>query len=305
MQGVTEEEKYQIILKIRARATKPSHNHRTVRYQQEVCGSDGIKVNTTVFRPFGSEHDILPVVLFCHGGGWVFGNVDTYTYFINDLCIQAHVAVMAVDYTLSPERQFPVANTQAFLTLCWLSENARSIFTDPENIYVMGDSAGGNMATVFNLFFYLVMAKNSGKQVIKAQVLIYPLVSLGDTSYDSYQKYGHGDLPLSAEMTKFSACMYLPKGAQECHNLYMSPIVATKKELEGLPDALILTSECDILCDEGEAYAAKLLQAGVNTIGVRILGTVHEFISLPVPETPQYKLAVQTITIFLNDQKMK
>lgn len=155
-------------------------------------------------------------------------------------------------------------------------------------------------------FFLQVMAKDlSMKQMIKAQVLIYPLVSLGDSSYDSYQKYGQGDLPLSAEMTKFSARMYLSENASKRKNRYMSPIIATKKTLEGLPDTLILTSECDILCDEGEAYAANLLQAGVNVIGVRILGTVHEFISLPVPETPQYKLAVHTIVNFLNDQKKK
>ncbi|KAI9243946.1 putative alpha/beta hydrolase, partial [Helicostylum pulchrum] len=163
----------------------------------------------------------------------------------------------------------------------------------------MGDSVGGNMATVISMMGKDLLMK----QMIKAQVLIYPLVSLGDTSYVSYRKYGQGDLPLSAEMTKFSASMYLSDDASKHKKRYVCPIVATKKQLEGLPDALIITSECDILCDEGEAYAAKLLQAGVNVIAVRILGTVHEFISLPVPETPQYKLAVQTIVNFLNDQK--
>jgi acetyl esterase len=141
------------------------------------------------------------------------------------------------------------------------------------------------------------------RDALKAQVLFYPAVS-GDASlYSSYETYGQGDCPLSIAMTKLCYSAYLPKPVTEYDDPYVMPMRATMEQLRGLPPAFISTCECDVLRDEGEAYAARLLDAGVYTVGVRVLGTIHGYLNAPLAkETPQYRTTVQSASLFLRDQ---
>ncbi|KAI8966928.1 Alpha/beta hydrolase fold-3, partial [Mycotypha africana] len=248
----------------------------TIRTKQEVVGGPKkLKIGTTVFRPKRTEDEVLPVILFCHGGGWVLGSAKTHAKIATELAIKTHAAVMLVEYSLSPEVQFPIANEQAYAALCWLHEHGKTIRVNPDQIVIAGDSAGGNMAAVVSM-----MAKDRHlENVIKAQILMYPAVAADTKDFHSYELYGAGDCYLSLEEAKLCVGAYLPKPALELNDRYATPLLATLEELKGLPPALVLTAECDILRDEGEAYASKLLKAGVEVVGMRVQGTVHGFMT--------------------------
>ncbi|KAI8636851.1 alpha/beta hydrolase fold-domain-containing protein [Parasitella parasitica] len=295
------EKHYQVITELRAAADEFAKRvplPETCRSRQEVFGGpNNIKIGTTVFRPVGSENEVLPVTLYFHGGGWVLGSAITHAKIATELCIKAHAAVMLVEYSLSPEVQFPIANEQSFAALCWLREHGKSINVNPDKITVAGDSAGGNMAAVISM-----MAKDRGMEgAIKAQILMYPAVGADMDLYGSYKTYGGGECYLSIKEAERCAAAYLPKPAIELNNRYATPILATEEELKGLPPALVLTCECDILRDEGEAYASKLLTAGVSTVGVRVLGTIHAFMTTPVPDTPQYNTSIKMVCDFIRE----
>ncbi|KAI7897600.1 Alpha/Beta hydrolase protein [Cokeromyces recurvatus] len=271
----------------------------TITFKQEVFGGPkNLKVGTTVFKPLNTENEILPVILYLHGGGWVFGNAITHRKIATDLCLKTHAAVMLVEYSLSPEVKFPVANEQSFAALCWLREHGSSININPDQIAVVGDSAGGNMAAVVSM-----MAKDRGiPNAIKAQILMYPAVDADFTLYESYKLYGGGECYLSLKEAELCSKAYLPKPALELNDRYATPILATKEDLMGLPPALVLTSECDILRDGGEAYVSKLIEAGVYTVGMRILGSIHAFMTTPIPDTPQYRTCIRVVCDFIKEQ---
>ncbi|KAI7895192.1 Alpha/Beta hydrolase protein [Mucor mucedo] len=298
----TPESEYQAITEVRVAADEFAQKHpvpETCRTQQQVVGGPkNTKVNTTIFRPLQSQDKILPVILYCHGGGWVLGSAITHAKLATDLCIRSGAAVMLVEYSHSPEFKFPVANEQTYGALCWLREHGSSIHIDPEQIVIAGDSAGGNMATVVSM-----MAKDRGmKDAIKAQILMYPAVAADTEIYPSYKLYGNGDCYLSTKEAELCASAYIPTSLQgKLDNIYITPVLATPEQLVGLPPALILTCECDILRDEGEAYAAKLTSAGVYTVGMRVLGTIHSFMSMAIPETPQYRTSLTMIVDFMKD----
>ncbi|KAI8876443.1 hypothetical protein K501DRAFT_262138 [Backusella circina FSU 941] len=296
----TEEQRYQGILELRAAADGVARQlplPETIRteYTWPVGAADSVKV--TVFRPLGSEDEMLPIVLYCHGGGWLLGSVLTHGRFATDICIGAHAAVVFVEYSLSPEVKFPVANEQVYGVLEWLLKNAQTLNMNPAKIAIAGDSAGGNMSAVISM-----MAKDRGLQdAIKAQILLYPAVS-SNMKYASYETYGNGDCYLSLKEAQLCIQAYLGNPAVDMHNKYAIPMLASVKEMEGLPAAFVLTCECDILRDEGEAYAAKLTTAHVYTSGMRVLGAIHGFFSAPLPETPQYRNSLTAVIGFIKDQ---
>jgi acetyl esterase len=143
------------------------------------------------------------------------------------------------------------------------------------------------------------MAKDRRLDAIKAQVLLYPAVSFNKV-YPSYEAYGNGDCYLSLKEAELCAQAYLGKG--DVQNKYALPILASAHDMEGLPPAFVLTCECDMLRDEGEAYAAKLTTANVYTSGMRVLGAIHGFFSAPLPETPQYRNSLHAVIGFIKDQ---
>jgi acetyl esterase len=146
------------------------------------------------------------------------------------------------------------------------------------------------------------MARDRGLgDVLKAQVLIYPVVS--DTKdHPSCEKYGQGDYLLSLKDSSVFSKTYFPVPAKELNNPYGTPLILPVEKLTGLPPALVLTAECDILRDEGEAYCTKLLAAGNDVVGVRVLGTIHGFMTIEAPPTPQYRQGLNTCISFIKDK---
>lgn len=220
-----------------------------------------------IVRPAGSK-DTLPVMMYFHGGGWVLGSFATHERVVRDLVNGAGIAVVFPEYTCSPDAHYPVANEQAYAATQWVAEHGREINVDPERIVVAGESAGGNMATVVAL-----LAQQRGGAKLAAQLLFYPSTSGNDSP--SRTQFAEGYY-LTAETGKWFWQHY--SGGASIHTEATAcPLCATIEQLSGLPPTLIITAECDVLRDEGEAYARKLSQAGVRVTCTRYLGVLHGF----------------------------
>ena len=235
-------------------------------------GSNSKDVSTTIVRPRNSGIEPLPVVIFTHGGGWVLGGFDTHERLVREIAIKANVVVVFVNYTLSPEGKYPTALEQAYATANWVARNGQSINVDSSRLAVVGDSVGGNLTAALTL-----LAKERGGPSIRFQVLFYPVT---DANFDtpSYEKYEQGYW-LTREGMKWFWNNYTSKETNRKEPT-VSPLQASKGQLSGLPPALIINGENDVLCDEGEAYALKLLEAGVRVTAVRYHGTIHDFVML-------------------------
>jgi acetyl esterase len=227
-------------------------------------GSLGIRI----VRPAGNKAT-LPVVMYFHGGGWVLGNFETHERIVRDIVNGAGVAVVFPEYTCAPDARYPIANEQGYAATKWVAEHGKEIGVDAERIVVSGESAGGNMATVVAL-----LAKQRGGPKLTAQVLFYPATSVSPDS-PSRQQFAAGYY-LTAETGKWFWQHYTGGAAVESEPT-ACPLSATVEQLAGLPPALVITAECDVLRDEGEAYARKLQQAGVSVTCTRYLGTLHGF----------------------------
>jgi len=221
-----------------------------------------------VVRPAGNKA-ALPVVMYFHGGGWVLGDFETHERVVRDIVNGANVAVVFPEYTRAPEAHYPVANEEAYAATKWVAEHGSEIGLDSSRIAVAGESAGGNMATVV-----CMMAKQRGGPKILAQALFYPSAG-GTPDFRSRKQFAEGYY-LTAETGKWFWRHY--SGNAPIHTEPTAcPLEASLDQLKGLPPALVITAECDILRDEGEAYARKLLQAGVPVTCTRYLGTLHGF----------------------------
>ncbi len=233
----------------------------------------GPRGNTAIriVRPKGSTAT-LPAVVYFHGGGWVLGDAETHDRLIREIAQGANAAVIFVEYTRSPEARYPVAIEEGYAVTKWVFETGRMINVDPSRIAVAGDSAGGNIATAVTL-----LAKERSGPEIRFQALFYPVT---DASFDteSYEKFSHGYL-LTREAMKWFWNHYAQNTATRDRPT-ASPLRASVEELRNLPPALIITAECDVLRDEGEAYAAKLRQADVPVIATRYPGMIHDFVML-------------------------
>jgi acetyl esterase len=221
-----------------------------------------------IVRPAGNK-SMLPVVMFFHGGGWVLGDFDTHERVVRDIVNGANVAVVFPEYTRAPDAYYPVANEQAYAATKWVAEHGAEISVDASRIAVAGESAGGNMSTAV-----CMMARQRGGPKIMTQVLFYPSTS-GNPDFPSRKLFAEGYY-LTAETAKWFWRQY--SGNAPIHTQATAcPLEASLDQLKGLPPALIITAECDILRDEGEAYARKLAQAGVPVTCTRYLGTLHGF----------------------------
>lgn len=227
----------------------------------------------------------LPAIMFFHGGGWMLGGVDTHDRLVRELAVGVRATVVFVDYDLAPEAQYPIANEQAYAATRYVAEHAGEFRVDAGRLAVVGDSAGGNMATVVAL-----MAKQRGGPNIVSQVLFYP-VTAADFDNASYQQFADGPW-LTRTAMKWFWDAYLPDVAAR-RQPTASPLEASLEQLSGLPPALIITDENDVLREEGEAYAHKLAQAGVSVAAVRYLGTIHDFVMLnAITDAPAPRSAI-------------
>jgi acetyl esterase len=235
-------------------------------------GHDAKDVSITIVRPPESINETLPVIMFFHGGGWVLGGFDTHERLVRELANNANAAIVFVNYTPSPEAKYPVSLEQAYAASKWVAENGQAIHVDSSRLAVVGDSVGGNMAAAFTL-----LAQERGGPSIRFQVLFYPVT---DASFDtsSYMKYQEGYW-LTREAMKWFWSNYISDQTNR-KEPKVSPLQASLDQLKGLPPALVINGENDVLCDEGEAYARKLLEAGVRVTAVRYHGTIHDFVML-------------------------
>ena len=236
-----------------------------------------------IVRPRGAT-ETLPVVMYFHGGGWVLGDKVTHDRLVREIADGVHAAVVFVDYVNSPEAKYPTQNEQAYASMEHVVRRAAELNVDASRLAVAGDSVGGNMTAAVTL-----MAKERGGPRIAYQVLFYPLVDyLSDG--DSYRRFADGPWLITRTMKWMFDLQGLDGSETE---ITAFPLRATVEQLRGLPDALVITDD-DILRDEGEAYAAKLAEAGVRVTSVRYNGTIHDFVMLnPLAGTPATRAAIQ------------
>jgi acetyl esterase len=242
------------------------------------------QTSVTIYRPKGAK-GTLPVVMYYHGGGWVLGSKNTHDRLLRDLVNRTNAAFVFVNYTPSPEAQFPIPIEQGFAALKYVAEHGDELDLDTTRLAIAGDSVGGNMAAVVAL-----LAKERKGPTIRYQVLFYPVTD-GSMSQNSYKEFADGPW-LTAAASKYFFDAYVPNRADRKTTM-VSPLAATTEQLKGLPPALVIVDENDILRDEGEEYARKLLQAGVKTTIIRVLGTIHDFVMLnALADTAATKAAI-------------
>jgi acetyl esterase/lipase len=236
-----------------------------------VPGGPAGDVEVRIFKPEGVTGP-LPVIVYVHGAGWVFGNAHTHDRLVRELAVGTGAAVVFPEYSLSPEARYPIAIEENYAVAKWVAEHGAEKGLDSSRIAIAGDSVGGNMAAALTL-----LAKQRGDVRFLQQVLFYPVT---DANFDteSYRLFAEGYF-LAREGMKWFWDQYTTDPAQRAE-ITASPLRASLEELAGLPPALVITGEADVLRDEGEAYAAKLRQAGVPVTAVRYQGIIHDFVML-------------------------
>jgi acetyl esterase len=234
-----------------------------------IAGGPSGEVSIRIFRPAGAT-GTLPVLLYTHGAGWVFGNAHTHDRLVRELTVRADAATVFVNYSLSPEAKYPTALDEIYATLEWIAAHGSEHALDPSRIAVAGDSVGANMTAAT-----AIRAKQRGGPTLAGQLLFYPVT---DANFDtaSYHQFAAGYF-LSRDGMKWFWDQYTTDPAQRAE-ITASPLRASLTDLAGLPPALVIVGEADVLRDEGEAYAAKLREAGVPTTAVRYQGIIHDFV---------------------------
>jgi acetyl esterase/lipase len=221
-----------------------------------------------------------------HGGGWILGNAGTHDRLVRELAVGVNAAVAFVEYDRSPEARYPVAIEQAYATAQWITQHGVAEGLDASRLAVAGDSVGGNMAAAL-----AILAERRGDVTFVQQSLYYPVTDAGQDT-ESYREFAQGPFLTAKGMTWFWDA-YLPEKDRR-GEATASPLRASIDELAGLPEALVIVDENDVLRDEGEAYARKLTEAGVRTTSVRYNGIIHDFMMLnPVRETAATTAAIE------------
>ncbi|MGW0994689.1 alpha/beta hydrolase [Streptomyces sp. NPDC002523] len=260
-------------------------SHRTL-----AVGPTGT-VKIRIVRPKGVEGK-LPVVMYFHGGGWVLGDEGTHDRLVRQIANGAQAAVIFVDYTPSPEAQYPIPIQQAYAATKWVAEHGSEIDVDGSKMAVAGDSVGGNMTAAVTL-----MAKQQHGPKLSGQLLFYPVTN-ADFNDGSYREFADGPW-LTRRAMKWFWDAYAPNN-KDREQILASPLRANLDQLKGLPKALVITDEADVLRDEGEAYAAKLRAAGNDVTAVRYEGIIHDFVMLnALKDTNAAKAAVTQANTFL------
>jgi acetyl esterase/lipase len=237
----------------------------------EVDAGEWGTVRTRIIRPKGSSGP-LPVVFFIHGAGWVFGDEKTHDRLFRELAVGAGAAGVFPVYDRAPEAKYPTQVEQNYAVGQWVLKHGAEHGLDTSRAAVAGDSVGGCMSTVFAL-----MNNERGGIDLKAQVLLYPVTN-ADFDTPSYLQFAEGYY-LTRDGMKWFWDAYTTDPAQRAEP-HASPLQAPLELLRGLPTTLVITDEADVLRDEGEQYANRLREAGVDVTSVRVAGMVHDFLLL-------------------------
>ncbi len=239
-----------------------------IEESEKTITADDYPITLNIVRPAGVK-GTLPVFIFIHGGGWVLGDYPTHKRMVRDLVVLSGFAAVFVNYTRTPDAQYPQAINEIYAATKWVAEHGEEIGVDGKNLAVVGNSVGGNMSTVTTL-----MAKEKGGPHIKLQILMWPIVD-ADFETNSYHQFGEKRF-LTTPTMKWMYDMYIAD-PEKRKDIYASPLRATVEQLKGLPPALIQVAESDILHDEGTAYGRKLDEAGVDVTLVQYDGMIHDF----------------------------
>ncbi|MFF4547751.1 alpha/beta hydrolase [Streptomyces sp. NPDC001435] len=228
-------------------------------------------VRARIVKPKGADGP-LPVILYIHGAGWVFGDENTHDRLVRELAVGADAAAVFPVYDRAPEAKYPTQNEQNYAVAQWVVAHGADHGLDASRLAVCGDSVGGNMSAVL-----AQMAKDRGDVRLAAQVLLYPVT---DANFDtpSYLQFADGYY-LTRDGMMWFWDQYTTDNSQRKER-YAAPLHASLDDLKDLPPAVVITDEADVLRDEGEAYAARLREAGVPVTAVRVLGMVHDFLML-------------------------
>jgi acetyl esterase len=221
------------------------------------------KITVRIYTPRGEGP--FPCHVYFHGGGFWLGTLDSFDNGCREVCAGARCVVVSVDYRLAPEHKFPTAPEDCYAALCWTVAHADDLEIDVSRVSVGGASAGGNLAAVVSM-----MARDRGGPPLVLQVLEIPVTDL-TMSQPSVEENGEGYLLTRTAMTQYRDYYLADPG--DAKEPYASPLLAP--DLSGLPPAVVMTAEFDPLRDEGEAYAARLAEAGVPVIQRRWDGHIH------------------------------
>jgi acetyl esterase len=248
----------------RLRTRLPVHPEPIAFTADQTIPGPGGDIPIRIYRPEGEAP--FPVLLYFHGGGWVINSINSHDPTCRALANTAHCIVISVEYRLAPEHKYPAAAEDAYATTLWAAKYADQFGGDPNRLAVSGDSAGGNLAAVVAL-----MARDQGGPSLCCQLLVYPATNYNfDTASYLENATGYG---LTRDSMIWFWEHYLPD-PQSGLQPYASPLLAN---LEGLPAAFVITAEYDPLRDEGEAYAKRLQDSGIETLYKCYPGMTHMF----------------------------
>ncbi len=264
----------------------------TVAERMEIETGGGRKMAVEIVRPLGIK-DVLPVVFYIHGGGWVMGNEKTHERLIHALAADAKTAVVFPIYENAPENGYPRMPEELFAVLRHFAAAGGQYDLDARRLVLAGDSVGGNMA----MALALKAKENKFSPVIRFMLLLYPVATASFESR-SYTDYADGPWLTKKAMEWFWNNYTTDAAAR--NTVYVSPLKASIEELRGLPPTLVVTAENDVLRDEGEDLARRLDAAGVETASVRFNGTVHDFMMLDaLADTAPSKAALMLVSASL------
>jgi acetyl esterase len=232
-------------------------------------------INVRIYWPTGSSgpsgpSGSSPVIVFAHGGGFVFCDLDSHDDLCRAMSNGVGAIVVSVDYRLAPEWRWPAAVDDVYAVADWAARQAEELGADPARMILAGDSAGGNLATVTAL-----LARDRGGPEIAGQLLVYPAIA-ADFGTESYRRFGDGYYNTTAAMAWYWD-QYVPDPADRDHPT-ASPLRA---DLAGLPPAVVITAGFDPLCSEGEKYAKTLAEASVTTTYRKYVSAIHGFMTMP------------------------
>ena len=258
-----------------------------------ITGGPSVHLALRILRP-QDVRTPLPVIVYIHGAGWVFGSTQTHDRLVRELAVGAGAAVVFPVYRLCPEVRYPAALEECYMAARWVARHGQEHGLDAQRLAVAGDSVGGNMAAAVTM-----LSRERGEPDIRLQLLFYPVT---DAAFDtaSYHQFAEGyHLRRDAMMWFWEQYTRHPG---ERNEITASPLRASTQQLQGLPPALIVTAEADVLRDEGEAYANKLREAGVRVTAVRFQGTIHDFVMLnALAQTAATRGAIALATAWLRE----
>ncbi|KAI9253228.1 alpha/beta hydrolase fold-domain-containing protein [Sporodiniella umbellata] len=267
---------------------KDHRQDRTVEF-------DDKKVLISIIKPLGHENKVLPVIFYIHGGGWMTCDYIVNNQMVHELANRANAYIVFPHYTFSPEVKHPVALEECYAALQWVKENGETLNFDLSRLSVAGDSAGGNLSAAIS-----ILCNRKKDNCIKQQVIVYPVTD-HDFEKESYKQYGDVDL-LNTATLKYMWDSHV-ENEQDYESPLLCPARASDSDMLGLPPALVISAQEDILRDETEEYAVKLKQANVDTTSIRINNIAHGFFAFALPKLcPESIFTIQIIAGWLQEK---